>query len=307
MSAETEFARAMSLLSSGRRKEASAIFAALYDRATQHGAKIQLIEALLSALNPLGENQRLVDLASQGIQLASESRLPDIEAHFMARKADLMMNGVSGFQYRRKNLKLAPGWVGFSTEADKRTYEELTKSIDGIEKDIDGLLHDALSLAQRSGSKKALAFIFMSKASIESARYLKYKMECVRGTMKSKIRLLLHRLGYDVPILNGYRHYRNCRSHIESFTEYYLTAAKLFEELGDDGASFAYYNLAVHLKSAYRFRQARGYLMKAKVLAEKQGNALLLAKISELQKSIRSRNRDTPNYLGGETRADVTV
>ena len=173
--------------------------------------------------------------------------------------------------------------IEFSTEADKNTHETLTKKIEGTEAEVDQLLADAFRLAEGADNKKVLAFVLMSRASLESSRYMQYKMDFIRGILKAKIWLLLHRLGYEIPILFGFKHFRVLKAYVNSFTGDYLKAARLFEEIDDDGAGFAYYNLAVHLRSAYSFSRAKNYLRKAKTIANRHKNALLAANIKALE------------------------
>jgi hypothetical protein len=83
----------------------------------------------------------------------------------------------------------------------------------------------------------------------------------------------------------------------------YLEAVAVLQKADDDFLeAYAFYNLANILRSAYRFRSARGYLRQARALAEKQENKELLKNIHHLEKSIRLKNRDTPNYAAGERR-----
>lgn len=302
MSEENEYKKAMDLLMVGKRKEASTVLLDLYGQTTKKGFKVQLIDALLSALDPVEENQRLIDISSEGIKLANELETPALQSNFMGRKADFLMGRVSFYQYQRSNLKFAPSWIEFSTEADKSSYEKLTAKIERFERETDQLLVEAISIAERTNNKRILGFILISKASVESSRYLHYKMEYVCGIFKAKIWLLLHRWGFEFPILFGLKHYKTLKEYVDSFTASYLRAAKLLEEIGDDVAGFAYYDLAVHLKIAYKFHQANKYLRRAKVIAERSNNALLNSKIKELEKSIKARNKDVPNYFEGEAR-----
>lgn len=306
MSEENKYKRATDLLMEGKRKEASTILLTLYKQTTKRGFKVQLIDALLVALDPIKDNQKLIDMSSEGIKLASELRMSAPRAHFMGRKADFLMSRVSSYRYQRSNLKLTPGWIGFSTEADKRSYEELTAEIEGFEKEVDQLLTEAIFIAERIDNKRALGFILMSKASAENYRYLYYKMEYMSGTLKVKVWLLLHRYGFEVPILFGLKYHKTLKEYLDSFTASYLRAAKLLDEIGDDTAGFAYYDLAVNLKTAYKFRRTNKYLCRAKVIAERSNNTLLDSKIKELEKSIKARNKDIPNYLEGETRENRT-
>jgi hypothetical protein len=307
MSKENDFKKAMSLLMSGRRKEAAAVMLPLYQQATKREFKIQIIDALLSAIDPILENQRLIDMASEGAKLACELGATDLQAHFISRRADFLMVKVSSYHYQCANLKLAPGWIEFSTEADRKNYEMLAMKKNELEIEIDHQLNEALALSERTGNKKVLAFILMSRASIQSSRYIQYKMDSLRRTRKAKVWLLLHKMGCEFPIVFGFKYSKVLKSYIKSFTADYLRAAKLFEEIDDDGAGYAYFDLAVQLKSSYLFSKAIKSLRKAKTIAKKYNNELMAAKIKDLEKSIKARNRDVPDYLKGEKREEIVV
>ena len=307
MSEGKYFREALSLLLSGRRKEAAAKLLPLYEHAISKHFRIQVIDALLSALNPIQDNQKLVELASEGIGLANELGTTNFKAHFMSRKADLLMRRVDSYQYQRASLKLIPDWFVFSLEIDKNKYENLTKAVEGLEIDIEKLLADALALAQATGDKKVLAFILMSKASIGFSHFMHYKMGFLRDSGKAKLSLFLHKLGFEIPILFGYKYYRSLRLYVNSFSANLLAAARLFKEIDDEQAAFAYFDLAICLRSAYRFRGAIKYLRKAEDAAKLRNNTLLLAQIRALKKSIWARNRDVPDYLEGEAREEITI
>lgn len=91
-------------------------------------------------------------------------------------------------------------------------------------------------------------------------------------------------------------------AYFNSFTSCFLRAARLFEEIGDSLAGHAYHNLAIYLKSTYRFRAAKGYLAKARIIALKHNDAALMRLLDALEGSIKAKNRDIPDYLSGETR-----
>lgn len=307
MPEENNFEEAMGLLKTGRRKEASRIFLQLYQQTTNNRFKLQILDPLITALDPTQENKKLIDLCSDGIDLAAVLGFSDLQAHFMGRKADFLVNKLSVYQYHRACLKLAPGWIEFSTESDKKKHEFLTKKIEELEIEIDRLLGDAFKLGEAIGNKKISAFILMSKASVESSRYFQYKMDYLRVPWKAKIALLLNRLGYESTLIFGFKHSQVLKGYIRSCIADYNNAAKLLEEINDDGARFAYYNLAVHLKSTYRFRMAKKCLRKAKAIAERNRDSQLLARIKALEASIMAKNRDVPNYIEGETRKEIVI
>jgi hypothetical protein len=83
----------------------------------------------------------------------------------------------------------------------------------------------------------------------------------------------------------------------------YLAAVDAFRRDGEEAdTAYAYYNLANNLRSAFRFLKAKKYLRLAKKIAERYGEKRLHPGIAILEKSIRTRNRDTPDYLAGERR-----
>src|ERR1700688_367837 len=85
----------------------------------------------------------------------------------------------------------------------------------------------------------------------------------------------------------------------------HIAAADEFRKDGDEsGTGYAYYNLANHLRTAFLFSKAKKYLHLAKRVAERHRDENLLSSIKVLEKSIRARTRDIPNYLAGERRAN---
>lgn len=307
MSEKDSLQNAINLLTSGRRKEAAAELLNLDSKIMDKNLRIQLIDASLSALDPIKEGERLVEMSGEGIQIAGNYGKKDLQAHFMSRRADLLMTKVTFLQYRRQNLKLAPEWIEFSTEADKQEYEKLTVQVEKLEREANDLLAQALMLAEQSGNKNVLGRVFMAKGSVESSRYLHYKTECMRGNLRAKLWLKFEFLRYPffehLIIFTG-KNAQKLQSFVDTFTENFLKAAQIFEESGDSTAGYAYHNLANDLKTAYRFRKARKYLEKAKSIAVKYNDPLLKQQVEMLGKAIKAKNRDIPDYLNGETRED---
>src|SRR3989338_8170802 len=118
---------AINLIIEGRRKEAVAELLALEKVITDKNLRIQLIDTMLSALDPVKENAKLIELSDEAITITDNKNL---QAFFMSRKADFLMGKITFLLYDRTNLKLSPGWIEFSIEADKREYEALTMEIE---------------------------------------------------------------------------------------------------------------------------------------------------------------------------------
>ncbi|MBU1445733.1 hypothetical protein KKD70_00520 [Patescibacteria group bacterium] len=305
MSKKDDLQSAISLLQQGKRKEAAAQLLSLEAKITDKGLRIQLIDLLLSALDPVDECERLIILSSEGAKIANDYGRKDYQAHFMSRKAEFLMTKISFLQYRQSNLKLSPEWFEFSTEADKNEFNELTAKIDLIEKEIEELLQESLQLAEESGNKTALGRVLMERASIESSRYLHYKAKFLHNNFRAKLWLkfdFLRNPFFEQLIIYPRKHAKRLQSFINAFTSNFLRAAKIFEELDDPTAGYAYHNLAIHLKSSYAFRAAKKYFRKAKKIAEKYDDPLLKSKVNELEISINAKNQDIPDYVNGEKR-----
>lgn len=307
MQEENKLQSAISLLVQGRRKEASTELLSLEKIITDKNLRIQLIDAALSALDPVKENETLIRLSTEAINIAREYQKNDSQAFFMGRKADFLEGSITFLHYEQQNIKLSPDWLEFSTEQDKDRYEELTKRIEEINSEIDSLLSKAFILAEASNKKDIIARIFMSAAGIESARYFYKKADKVRGGLYTKLWLKIRFMRYpffENLFIFSQKKKKELAGLVKSFKEKFLKAADIFTELNDPMAGYVYCNLANSLNSAYKFSEAKKYLLKALELANHFNDALLKKHIESLEKTINSKNRDIPDYVNGESRWD---
>jgi hypothetical protein len=134
------------------------------------------------------------------------------------------------------------------------------------------------------------------------------KIECLKGRGKVPgilIRLLRpYRLDDFIVFTREERTKLNkCLDQCEAS---HIAAADEFRKDEDEsGTGYAYYNLANHLRTAFRFNKAKKYLRLAKCVADRYRDENLLSSIKVLERSIRARNRDIPNYLAGERRDNL--
>lgn len=305
MSEEDNLQKAINLLTRGRRTEAATELLRLEKTISDKNLRLQLIGAAMSAWDPIKYNEKLIQVSGEGVKITQEFGRKDLQANFMSRRAEFVMSKVSLLHYHRGNLKLAPGWIEFSTEAEKEKHSELSQEIDKLEGEVNELLTRALELAKESGSKEALGTALMSKGAVESARYINYKMEYMVGSRSAKPWLKFSFLRY--PLLEQLFIFPGSKggklqSLVDSFTEDYLKAAEIFEELNDSTSGYAYHNLANHLRIAFRFGAARKYLEMASNSAKKYNDPLLKHQIEMLKKEIDTKNRNIPDYIHGESR-----
>lgn len=305
MPEEDNFTRGLKLLEAGRRREAVGELSEAYRRALNPNARLQIIDALLSALDQIKDNEKLLALTAEAIAITQTLQNDEYRAHFMARRAEHLMTKNGFVQYEQQMIKLAPGWIEFSLQRDKDRYESLAAIRQANDQEINNLIKGAMLLAEIKGREELLGFVLMSRGSIASGRYMELKGEYLRlespivKWLKSgwlRYYLFDHRLIFST------QHRKELKALIASFRADYLRAAKLFEELGSEMAASAYYNLANHLRTAFRFQEATNNLAKAEEIARKTNDLTVLRQAEILKKIIKARNRDVPNYVGGETR-----
>jgi hypothetical protein len=304
MSASADLEAAIWLLGQGRRAEATALLMILQDRVKDPQGRLRLIDASLSAMDNLRQNGLLLELSSEGIGIAAQAGQRDLQAHFMGRRSDLLTVKLAFLQRERAMLKLAPKWIGFAIEADESAYRSLTAEYEALQKAVDDLLVKAIEIAENLGDPRVLASVLTSRGSAVSARYMRYKADCLRRPLPARLwsfQLLRYPL-FERFIVFGPAHGRELSNLVSSFTADYLHAGALLEGIGDGGAASAYYNLANQLRTAYRFRRAFRHLRKARGIALGHGDQPLIGQCDRLRSIIKKRNRDTPDYLSGERR-----
>ena len=300
-----EIQKAVALLSAGKRTEARLLLLAMDSKIQDARTRLEFVDASLAILDPIRDNEKIISLLMDGLVITASSGLTDLQAYFMARAAEATMFPVSKRRYRMANLKLAPNWIEFATEADKKEFEALSAEVKTLEDGIDTALMGAESLAKKCGDKKTQATVLMIKASVEGSRYMQHKADCMRGTFRAKLwgqyEFMRHPVcEYLMMFSNGDAQRLNVQ--IESFTRDFLKAASLFAEIDDSSAGNAYHNLANDLTSAHHFRAAEKYLTLARKIAQKYNDQVLLRHVNVLAESIKTKTKSTPDFINGETR-----
>src|SRR5258708_4500800 len=129
MSVRDELNRAVELANLGKRSEARDAVLSLEPRIKEPRLRIQLIDVSLSALDNVKDNAKKATLSIEGTRIAEGMGRVDLQAHFMAKTADLVMTQVALWHYRRSMLKLAPRWFQFATQTEEKEHESLTTLI----------------------------------------------------------------------------------------------------------------------------------------------------------------------------------
>ena len=312
MSEKNDFEQAIALLSKGRKQEAAKELWTLYTTVASKSFRLQVIvDGLVNALHPFKDLDQLMTVVNEGISLSEQMNKADIQAYLMAKKASLHMNEITILQYRQQNLRLHPAWIAFATEAEEAEYRAITEKINEIEESADALLGPALQMANETENKRTEACVWVSTGEVNVGRYMHFKMQAMMGSVERakwwRRLSLLRRYGLENYLFYNLREIRELRNYIAQFTSSLLRAASLFQEIIDSEEAYSLFKLSNHLRTAFKFREARKYLKRAETVARNYNQELLLKHVEEMKKRIKSRNKDVPNYLEGETREEIRI
>lgn len=298
---EARLADAARLWSSGNIDAAVKIYVELSRGAQTPDIGLQSALILVEKLNPSLNVDIILDAASTGINLAEQLGDRETKTYLMAMRAKNLAIANMLLRIARKNLKLAPNWLGFSLEIDERRYQELTDHIVANDEESDRLVREALKV---TCDDVTLGHVLLCLGDIAFQQYMSLKIDCLRQVfpLPKFIRNQLRTLSWDEYFWCGAPDRRSMRKYLEVGERQYRKAAAAFHTVGDDlNVARAYYGLANNLRSANRFRRAKHYLEQAEAIAKLHNDKTLLNHISALSERIRQRNRNVPNYAAGES------
>ncbi len=299
---------AINLTRSGDKKAAARLLFPAYQQMSDPHIKLQSILALMASLNPLTDMDKMALACENGILLAKSVGDDEALTYLLGEKASQLGMLASMLSHMQKNLKLAPGWFNFATEKEKAEYDRGALSQEMGLKESEKLFKEALEMAEKSTQSDMKARILLMIGQDYGSKYLLYKAEHMvmsrRFCLKITNRLFwIRRFSIDNYLMLTGPDRKALGDILNQCRESYLKAAKIYQDIGQESdMAYAYYNLAVQIRSAYRFREVERYIRKAEVIAKKHNDLNLIKSIEGLKEDIKSRNKNIPDYLEGETR-----
>ncbi|MGH8653727.1 MAG: hypothetical protein ACREYE_16845 [Gammaproteobacteria bacterium] len=301
MSEEDALDRARQLIDQGNAEDAWKLLWPLCE-SRNRVTRLNAIFALLVALNPITENDKLVLLADKGIETAAHLGLSDERAYLLSRKVFYLLNHLSLLVHRMKNLTLSARvfkWIDFSLERDKKEYDAISKRRVDIEKEIASTATLVEKLAEECTDHRVRGQLFESIGDYYSTWFF---LDCLDLQRGGRIRAKIFNLRFVRRWnLTYFLYDRESRKKIlvskRMCFQYLERAVAAFEaaNLRADVAR-ACYNLAAKLMLTNHFVRAQHLLLKAKSLVD-SNDAKLVHQIGKLEQRIRERNRVTPNYV----------
>jgi hypothetical protein len=296
-----ELDNARSLIADGRHPEARKILETI--KTNDPKVRLDVLLAFLVVLDHVTENDRLLEVATEGITVATNIGNDEVRTYLMARKSIFLLTRLSSMVHRQKNLMLSANvfeWIDFSLERDKKEYEAIVEMRKPLEKEIDSLIKTVIDRAERGIDHYFRGHLFSAIGDFFSSQYLNDLLDFQKGgKTKSRIANLYFVRRWN---LDRFLYDRTSRKRIadskKKCIQYFERSIDEFR-LGDkksDEAN-ATYNLAVKMKLFYTFGRARGLLAKAKSIALELQEKPLLQKIELLEKEVADKNRHMRNYV----------
>ncbi len=301
MTETKELNKARRLIAEGKHVDARKILEGI----TAQDLKIRLDVdlAFLVVLDHVTENDKLLEVSSDGIEIATKLGNDDVLAYLMARKSIFMLTHLSSMVHRQKNLILSANvfeWIDFSLEKDEKEYKAIVEMRKPLEKEIDALIASVIERAEQETNHYFRGHLFSAIGDFYSSKYLNDMLDFQKGgKFKSKIANLyfvrrwnLNRFLYDRVSrkkISGSK--TKCIDYFERSINEFRQGDKKSEEAN------AVYNLAVKMKLFYTFSRAKSLLAKAKSIALELQEKPLLQKIEMLEKEVADKNRHMRDYV----------
>jgi len=290
------------LTAQGRRKEAAKALLQVHSAARDGAIKLQSIAMLVCTLNRVAQNRQIIDLCSEGINLAQAAKNPHLHACLLASKASNVNFAASELVHRRACLKMVgPGWIwlGFALESEATEYAALGTTITEYEANCDQLLAEAVTVAGDIPLTKA--YVLVMKAEVLSRRHSYYQ------TMHMKWGQLVQWFHYIRPLKQFLMFSRSDRRTMKEIARSciasYKAAASIYRKEGEEGEEAAVLlSLAVELCTLERFQEAVAYIPQLERAVNRLNREDLKVRIGLLRERIQTRNKSIPNYAEGEIR-----
>lgn len=298
-----ELKQAQQFISLGEKEKAAKILWELYVSKDEE-VKLDAALSLLSVIDPLTENNKLIEVSGEAIKLAVKMGKIDIYAYLLGRKSNFLASQLTFLIYRQRNLILAAGifkWFDFSLKRDKQEYESIVLKRETLEKEIETLELEALRLARAIADPYLRGHIFMALGESYSSKSLSNQLDwMIGGRKRNKIANIyfVRRWGLSKFLIydkNVRRKITESKNKCIDFFQKSIEEFKLSDKKSE--LAYAHYSFSLQLLTMYKFSKAKKYLLKAKLLAQDKNEKQLLQQIQELEKSITDKNKHIPNRV----------
>jgi hypothetical protein len=175
---EQRFAAAEQLWESGEARAAIVQHLDLVRHAHNLDVRLQSALLLVERLNPTSHDTEILECCSIGMKVAAELGDAATRIYLLGMLAKNLAIQNGSFLIARRNLRMAPGWLGFSLARDEEAYNALSSMIDANNKEIDRLTLEALEDNMDAATR---GHLLLSLANVSLQRYFDVKIDSVFG------------------------------------------------------------------------------------------------------------------------------
>ena len=277
---------ALKLYSDGEVENSAQLSFEVYKSTSDIFTKLQAVNFLTSSLNKVEHNPRLVELCNEGIGLSEKLGRDDIKSTYMALKAECLMHRCSVLYYKMSNLKIAPGWMGFSTELEKVEYDKLLSKKLDYEKELKSLIASAIKIAENTSDKLILARVLRSQALIYGTRGT---MLALYGIRYSKLYVFFFN-NFRIRLYFLLKNKKEINDLINKCRNSFLKAIEITKSSNNtQECAYLLFSLIMEMNVLGRAREAKKYLKEAEKISRELGEKILIKQTSILRKSINEK------------------
>lgn len=266
--------------------------------------RLNAILVLIVVLDRISENDMLIETTNEGVKIAEEIGNADTRAYLLARKCVFLRNRLGFLIYRQKNLILAGNvfkWIGFSTEADEEEFKIIKIKREQTEHELIDSQSSIIEIAEKSINHYLRGYIYWGLAEVYSSKFLEDQIDLMSaGKNKSRIgnMYFVKRLGLDKIVIFNKADRNKINNSKKTCISFFIRAISELEiDKKEVDLAHIFYSFAVTLKMMYKFRRAKMFLDKARILARKYDEKTLLNQIDEFEKQLAGKNRYDRDYV----------
>lgn len=304
MSETKKLRLAQEMISANQMEKSSKLLWKLYE--SKHLVmKLGAILSLITVINHVRENNKLIELADEGLKIATSMSMDKERVYLLIRKSHFLITQSSNLVSRQRNLKMAANvfdWIDFSLKKDKEEYVAISERRLQLMQEIENMEKEVLSMAISSIDHRFRGNIYVALAEFYAVKFFNDRMDLMRGgSWRSWLANIyfVRRWNLDWFIVFNRESRRQVRGSEKRCFHLFEKAIEEFQIGGHTlELAYAFYNFAVNLKALNNsFHKAGRFLRQAKELAKITKEERLMVKIADLEKALEDKNRHIRNYV----------
>lgn len=303
MSEEAKILKAQKFVTAGDLESAEKLVWELY-QSKNPLIKLNAILLLDAVISPVEHNEKLFELAEEGIVIAKQIGARDALGILFCRKASSLAARLGLMTHRKSCLNLSASvfnWIEFALEDNKNEYAHLVAEGERINLQIEDLERLVLEHIKDYGDSSYRSQIYMSLGELYSSKFMQAKADLMQGgSFKTMIanQYWAKEIGIEKYLLFNRKSRKTMHSIWKQCMKYFeMSISESLEANDQQHVAFAYYNLAIKYSLEFKFKKSNNLLDKAEPIAKQLNEGRLLQQIKDLRENNKNKNRGGRDYV----------